>query len=105
MNEPPIEANSENPQQDGASRRITREKLYERLWSQPMVKVANEFDISDRGLAKALSVSRFARHHLPQHRHDLLHRVPALRHSQGPLVAAPLICPVVQDSPGRPTSS
>jgi hypothetical protein len=52
MNEPPFEANSEDPQPDGASRRITREELYERVWSQPMVKVAKDFGISDRGLAK-----------------------------------------------------
>jgi hypothetical protein len=84
MNAPAFEINSENPQQDGASLRITWEALYEKVWSQPMVQVAKEFGISERELAKALNARRFARRRLPQHRHDLLHRVPALRLSKGP---------------------
>ncbi len=34
------------------SRRITRSELYAKIWSEPMVKIAKEFGISDRGLAK-----------------------------------------------------
>jgi hypothetical protein len=84
MNQLTLEANSLNPHPDGASLRITREELYEKVWSQPMVKVAKEFGISDRGLATALSACRFTRHHPPQQHQDLLHRAPAFRDSQGP---------------------
>lgn len=31
---------------------ITREELYERVWVTPMLQLAREFDLSDRGLAK-----------------------------------------------------
>ena len=33
--------------------KISRQDLYERVWSTPMTKLAKEFDISDVGLAKA----------------------------------------------------
>jgi hypothetical protein len=31
---------------------LTRQELYERVWKEPMTKVAAEFGLSDRGLAK-----------------------------------------------------
>jgi hypothetical protein len=31
---------------------LTREELYERVWKEPMTKLAKEFGLSDRGLAK-----------------------------------------------------
>ena len=33
--------------------RLTREELYQRVWSKSMVQLAKEWGISDRGLAKA----------------------------------------------------
>jgi len=33
--------------------KISRQDLYERVWSTPMTKLAKEFDISDVGLAKS----------------------------------------------------
>ena len=51
MNETDSEANSEHSGSN-ESRRITRAELYEKVWSEPMVKIAKEFGISDRGLAK-----------------------------------------------------
>jgi hypothetical protein len=51
MNETDSEANSEHSGSN-ESKRITRDELYEKVWSEPMVKIAKEFGISDRGLAK-----------------------------------------------------
>ena len=31
---------------------LTRERLYEQVWSRPMIKVAKEYGISDNGLRK-----------------------------------------------------
>lgn len=33
-------------------KRLTRQELYELVWSMPMGDLAKQFDISDRGLAK-----------------------------------------------------
>lgn len=33
--------------------RISRKQLYEEVWSQPMQRLAEKYDISDVGLAKA----------------------------------------------------
>jgi hypothetical protein len=52
MNQPELEANSEHSPGSNESRRVTRGELYEKVWSEPMVKIAKEFGISDRGLAK-----------------------------------------------------
>ncbi|MGH8251918.1 MAG: hypothetical protein ACREVI_14705 [Steroidobacteraceae bacterium] len=38
--------------EEQASRTLTREELYELVWSKPMVEVAQDFGISDVGLAK-----------------------------------------------------
>jgi hypothetical protein len=45
MNPPDLETNSDD-------RRVTRAELHAKVWSEPMVKIAKEFGISDRGLAK-----------------------------------------------------
>jgi hypothetical protein len=41
-----------HPETNSEDRRVTRAELYAKVWSEPMVKVAKEFGISDRGLAK-----------------------------------------------------
>ena len=52
MNPPELEADSENSPSKKERRHVTRAELYEKVWSEPMVKIAKEFGISDRGLAK-----------------------------------------------------
>jgi hypothetical protein len=53
MNPPELETDSENVLGNDEWRRVTRDELYEKVWSQPMVKIAKQFGISDRGFAKA----------------------------------------------------
>ena len=50
----PPESGFESPvtQKKESSVTFTRAELYEKVWSAPMVKLAKEFGISDRGLAK-----------------------------------------------------
>jgi hypothetical protein len=52
MNPQDIEVGLENYARDKSWRRITRAELYAKVWSEPIVKIAKEFGISDRGLAK-----------------------------------------------------
>jgi hypothetical protein len=52
MNPPELETDSENLPGNKSWRHITRAELYPKVWSEPMVKIAREFGISDRGLAK-----------------------------------------------------
>ena len=40
---------------------ITREELYELVWSVPMIKLAKRFDLSDQGLAK-----KCKKHNIPR---------------------------------------
>lgn len=40
---------------------ITRTELYELVWSKPMTKLAKEFHLSDKGLAK-----KCIKHHIPR---------------------------------------
>jgi hypothetical protein len=37
---------------------ITREALYESVWSEPVSKIAASYDLSDRRLGEALGASR-----------------------------------------------
>jgi len=41
-------------------RTYTRKELYDMVWSTPIVKLAEQFDLSDRGLAKTCQ-----RHQIP----------------------------------------
>jgi hypothetical protein len=52
VNPPELETDSENFLGNDEWRRVTRAELYAKVWSEPMVKIAKEFGISDRGLAK-----------------------------------------------------
>jgi hypothetical protein len=54
MNPPESGFESPFPQERESSVTITRAELYEKVWSAPMVNLAKEFGISDRGLAKTI---------------------------------------------------
>lgn len=41
----------------GLSKRFSRQQLYDLVWSEPMSKLAKQYDITDRGLAKACAKS------------------------------------------------
>src|SRR6185437_7680180 len=49
-----------SPPSDQNEFEITREELYDRVWSQPMWTLAAEFGLSDVGLAKTCR-----KHHIP----------------------------------------
>jgi hypothetical protein len=51
MNPPELETDSQN---SADWRHITRAELYAKVWPEPMVKIAKEYGISDRDLAKNL---------------------------------------------------
>lgn len=39
------------------SKQFSRQQLYDLVWSEPMYQLAKQYDISDRGLAKACAKS------------------------------------------------
>jgi hypothetical protein len=52
VNPPEPETNPANSFGNDQWQPLTRAELYTKVWSEPMVKIAKEFGISDRGLAK-----------------------------------------------------
>ena len=66
MNPQEVETDSENLLGNKEWRRVSRDELYTKVWAEPMVRIAKEFGISDRGLPRFPGIVRWSGTGCPQ---------------------------------------